>query len=86
MLRWMRGYEREDYIMKEQHHTKSSESTEREHHPDLGPSSFPMLNKCPVWESDNVENEAMTRGTMLHDQFEALVRSRKEKPKRKRAK
>ena len=72
--------------MSEQHHTKSSENTEREHHPALGPSSVPMLNKCPVWESDNVENEAMSRGTMLHDQFEALVRSRKEKPKRKRTK
>lgn len=72
--------------MSEQHPTESSVSTERQHHPDLGPSSFPMINKCPVWASDNVENEAMSRGTRLHDQFEALVRSRKEKPKRKKTK
>jgi len=32
-----------------------------------------MWAKCPVWESDRVENEHMARGTMLHDQFQGLI-------------
>ena len=70
--------------MKEPHPTQSLENMEvRGHHPDLSPSTFPMLNKCPVWASDNKENEAMTRGTMLHDQFQVLLENHNAKPKRK---
>lgn len=68
---WMTGLKREELRVKTTLENSTSET--REHHQTLSPSSFPMWNKCPVWESDRVENEHMARGTMLHDQFQGLI-------------
>jgi len=68
--------------MSEQHHTESSGSTERQHH-EMSPSKFPMWTKCPTWESDGGTNEAMERGTRLHDEFQSLIESRQRKGKHK---
>jgi len=52
---------------------KEIDHSERGHHSELPPSSFPAMAKCPCYRSSDTVGAAAKRGTQLHEKLESLL-------------
>ncbi len=52
---------------------KEIDHSERGHHPEFPPSSFPAMAKCPCYRSSDTVRTAAKRGTQPHEKPEALL-------------